>query len=276
MQSKRSTRASSTHRSRVSVRTTDFQLESGPLEQFEANSRDLLAALEKLDREYPAAAGPSSGPQGAFSPAARRAALLAAIVESFNAKGPYRVSVDDVATLLALGDAKTRFAIAENGLAALREIYREGVYDSGSNLTPRTPDSVALFRVRRPTGEVAQVRVQSMEEALNFLRINFAAEGVRRGGDARAFPPLQQRSDAKPDLRPRGDRSACSSRRSPTSGRSSFRSSAARRSSSPARASPRNSTRCSWPTATFSCTTATSPATRACSCSAASSWCSRW
>ena len=155
-----------------------FQLESGPLRQFEGNLRDLLAALEKLDRDFPT--GETSGLQGAFSPSARRAAALESMVESFNAKGPYRVAVDDVATLLALGDAKTRFTVTENGLAALREIYREGVYDSGSNFTPRTTDSVALFRIRRPTGEVAQVRVQSMEEALTFLRINLAAEGVSR------------------------------------------------------------------------------------------------
>jgi hypothetical protein len=155
-----------------------FQLESGPLQQFQGNLRDLLAALEKLDRDFPT--GEASGLQGAFSPSARRAAALENMVESFNAKGPYRVAVDDVATLLALGDAKTRFTVTENGLAALREIYREGVYDSGSNFTPRTTDSVALFRIRRPTGEVAQVRVQSMEEALTFLRINLAAEGVSR------------------------------------------------------------------------------------------------
>jgi hypothetical protein len=155
-----------------------FQLESGPLQQFETNLRELLAALEKLDRDFPA--GESSALQGAFSPGARRVAAFGSIVESFNAKGPYQVAVDDVVTLLALGDAKTRFSIAENGLAALREIYREGVYDSDSNFTPRTTDSVALFRIRRPTGEVAQVRVQSMEEALTFLRINLAAEGASR------------------------------------------------------------------------------------------------
>jgi cyclic-di-AMP phosphodiesterase PgpH len=155
-----------------------FQLESGPLRQFEGNLRALLAALEKLDHDFPT--GETSGLQGAFSPSARRSAALESIVESFNAKGPYRVAVDDVAALLALGDAKSRFTIVENGLAALGEIYREGVYDSGNNFTPRTTDSVALFRIRRPTGEVAQVRVQSMEEALTFLRINLAAEGVSR------------------------------------------------------------------------------------------------
>ena len=155
-----------------------FQLESGPLKQFETNLRELLAALEKLDHDFPA--GETSGLQGTFSSGARRATALESIVGSFNAKGPYQVAVDDVVTLLALGDAKMRFSIAENGLAALREIYREGVYDSSSNFTPRTADSVALFRIRRPTGEVTQVRVQSMEEALTFLRINLAAEGASR------------------------------------------------------------------------------------------------
>jgi len=155
-----------------------FQLESGPLKQFETNLRELLAALEKLDHDFPA--GETSGLQGTFSSGARRATALESIVGSFNAKGPYQVAVDDVVTLLALGDAKKRFSIAENGLAALREIYREGVYDSSSNFTPRTADSVALFRIRRPTGEVTQVRVQSMEEALTFLRINLAAEGASR------------------------------------------------------------------------------------------------
>ena len=162
-----------------------FQLESGPLKQFETNLRELLAALEKLDHDFPA--GETSGLQGTFSSGARRATALESIVGSFNAKGPYQVAVDDVVTLLALGDAKMRFSIAENGLAALREIYREGVYDSSSNFTPRTADSVALFRIRRPTGEVTQVRVQSMEEALTFLRINLAAEGASRGATLALF-----------------------------------------------------------------------------------------
>jgi cyclic-di-AMP phosphodiesterase PgpH len=57
-----------------------YQLESGPLQQFEANLRELLAALEKLERDYPATAVTASGMQGAFSPSARRAAELAAMV----------------------------------------------------------------------------------------------------------------------------------------------------------------------------------------------------
>ncbi len=155
-----------------------FDLESAPLQQFEVNLRELLAGLEKIDRDFPAG-GPSGSP-GTFLSVARRTAAIESLVESFNAKGPYRAAVDDVAMLLALGSAATRSSIVENGLAALREIYREGVYDAGSNLTPRASDSVAMFRIRRPGGDIAQVRVQSMEEALTFLRINLAAEGISR------------------------------------------------------------------------------------------------
>jgi putative nucleotidyltransferase with HDIG domain len=163
-----------------------YHLEFGPLQQFETNLRELLEALDKLERDYPTTAMASSGMQGAFSPSARREAELNRIVEAFNAKGPYQVAVDDVATLLALGDAKTRYALAENGLAALREIYREGVYGSGT-FAAGTSDSVSLFRLRRSTGEIAQMRVQSMEEALTFLRINLAAEGVSRDATLALF-----------------------------------------------------------------------------------------
>ncbi len=51
-------------------------------------------------------------------------------MDDFNAGGLYRTSVDDVAMLLSLGDAKTRFSIVENGLATLHEIYDEGVHNS--------------------------------------------------------------------------------------------------------------------------------------------------
>jgi putative nucleotidyltransferase with HDIG domain len=174
-----------------------YHLEFGPLQQFETNLHELLEALAKLEQDYPATAVASSGMQGAFSPSARREADLTRIVEAFNAKGPYQVSVDDIALLLSLGDARARYAIAENGLAALREIYREGVYGSGT-FASGTSDSVSLFRIRRSTGEIAQMRVQSMEEALTFLRINVAAEGVGRDTTLALFRLF--RNGVTPDL----------------------------------------------------------------------------
>ena len=174
-----------------------YRLEFGPEEQFEASFRDLLAALDKLEQDYPANTVAASGMQGAFSPSARRASELNRIVEAFNAKGPFQVSTEDVAAFLALGDAKARFAIAENALAALREIYRGGVY-SGGTLATGGSDSISVFRIRRPTGEIAPMRVQSLEQALTDLRINLGAEGVSRDALLALFRIF--RNGVTPDL----------------------------------------------------------------------------
>ncbi len=173
-----------------------YHLEFGPLQQFETNLRALIADLNKLETQFPAAA-PAHGAAGANSPEARRNAELNKIVEAFNAKGPYQVSVDDITTLLSLGNAAQRQALIENGLAALREIYQEGVYGAGT-FAAGSPDSVSLFRIRLPTGEINQMRVQSMEEALTFLRINLAAEGVSRDGTLALFRLF--RNGVTPDL----------------------------------------------------------------------------
>jgi len=153
-----------------------YQIEPGPLQQFEGDVKDLLASLENFERDHPA-----EDPTGASQAASRRAAELAPLVDAFNAKGPYRAAVGDVAAFLAVGNARQRLAIAEGALSALREIYRQGVYENNSNFIAGVPDSVSLFRVQRPTGEIAQVRVLSIEEALTFLRMNIPAESVSRG-----------------------------------------------------------------------------------------------
>lgn len=157
-----------------------YRIEMRPLLQFEAAMSELLAALEKLDIQHPAPPAGAAGPPRAFSPSPRLSAELEPIVAAFNAGGSYQASVDDIAALLALGDAKARFATVENGLVALREIYREGVHDGARAFALPPPNSVAIYQIMRPTGEISQARVQSLEEALTFLRINLAAEGLGR------------------------------------------------------------------------------------------------
>ncbi|OHE89312.1 MAG: phosphohydrolase, partial [Verrucomicrobia bacterium RIFCSPLOWO2_12_FULL_64_8] len=157
-----------------------YRLEYQALRQFEAAMGELLQELEKFSHDFPAPAGTTTGLTPAFSPASRRTTELEAIVAAFNEKGPYQVSTDDVAALLALGNARARFAVVENGLVALREIYREGVSDGAGTLALSAPDGVTIFQILRPTGEIAQARVQTLEEALTFLRINLAAEGMGR------------------------------------------------------------------------------------------------
>jgi hypothetical protein len=146
-----------------------YRLDYKPLGEFEAAARDLLAKLEVYEAGRRA---------GTFLAPAAQDPALAAVADEFNVGRTYRVSPDDLAALLGAGDAANRAAIFENGLAALREIYNEGVHDesfSGADV-----NGVVVFQIARPTGDIALRPVQSMEDALTFLRVSLAADGVPR------------------------------------------------------------------------------------------------
>jgi putative nucleotidyltransferase with HDIG domain len=151
-----------------------YRLENEPLRRFEAAARDLLSQLEIFEHRAPA----NGNSLNLSNNQPDRRAALTGITESFNARGPYRVSVDDIAAVLNAGDARLRAALFDNGLAALRDIYAQGVQDG--TLGNAGSNNVTVFQIARPNGEVAQRSVQSVEDALTFLRVNLAAEGVPR------------------------------------------------------------------------------------------------
>jgi putative nucleotidyltransferase with HDIG domain len=146
-----------------------YRAEFAPLQQFETHLHELLDQLEKYEHEFP----PNT------PSLTNRRQVFAAIVEAFNAKGPYRATVDDVALLLASGDAKTRATLVEKCLVTLREIYHEGVHDQSLTANPE-PGSVTVFQIVQPDGDVTQRQVQSLEEALMSLRVTLAPEGTSR------------------------------------------------------------------------------------------------
>ena len=152
-----------------------YRLELEHYRRFEAAARDLLTQLETFERTHPANAPALSD----------RNADLAALVEAFNARGPYHASVEDVAAVLAAGDAKARAALFDTGLAALHDIYTEGVHDD--NLGSSAPGNVTVFQIARPSGDVAVRSVQSMEEAMTFLRVNLTVEGLPRPASLALF-----------------------------------------------------------------------------------------
>jgi uncharacterized domain HDIG len=157
-----------------------YRLETEPLRRFEAAARDLLVQLDAYEQRF-----------DDDSPALTdRRNALAAIAETFNARGPYRVSVDDIAAVLQAGDAKARATLFDNGLAALRDLYAQGVQDGSLNTTG--PNSVTVFQIARANGEVTQRSVQSMEDALTFLRVNLSAEGVPRSAALALFRIFRQ------------------------------------------------------------------------------------
>ncbi len=163
-----------------------YRLDSSNLDRFEAAARDLLGKLAAFEAAHP-------DPTALFFDRRKALALLA---DDFNARGPYETNADDLAALLSAGDATARAALFENGFAALRQIYSEGVHESSA--TGTGPDAVMMFEIERPSGGVAARPVQSMEDALTFLRVSLASEGVPRPAAHALFRLF--RSGVRPNL----------------------------------------------------------------------------
>ncbi|MBS0632056.1 MAG: HDIG domain-containing protein [Verrucomicrobia bacterium] len=161
-----------------------YRLDFEPWRNFETAARDLLAQLEILDNTRPSGrtsifnSAPSSDPRVPL-------AALNGIVDAFNARGGYHVSVEDIATIYGAGDAKARAALFDNGFAALRDIATEGVHDDA--LRNAGPDNITVFQIARPDGAVTQRPVQSLEDALTFLRVTLVTEGQPRAVTSALF-----------------------------------------------------------------------------------------
>ncbi len=147
-----------------------YRIESAPLQQFESAARELLAKLAAFEAAHPAGSANVS-----FT---NRNTALQALTDQFNAARPYHVTAEDLGALLTAGDAATRATLFDSGLAALHEIYGSGVHDAV--LGGAGPGDVAVFQIVRPGGEVSLRPVQSLEDALTFLRVSLATEGVPR------------------------------------------------------------------------------------------------
>ncbi len=225
-----------------------YRLENEPFLRFESAARLLLAQLDSHEAAHPAPPSTSLAPGTALSapttarpvaPAPPRpnsqisnlnsqlspASLrpeFAALAESFNARGPYHATPEDIAALLSIGDSKARAALFENGLAILRDIYAQGVADSAlvgtgnsralvfqiarpapasaplvtPTLTPSANPTPAPSASLTPPSAVATSAnpsaaaprsVQSMEDALTLLRVGLATDGVSRSATQAVF-----------------------------------------------------------------------------------------
>lgn len=163
-----------------------YRLDTAPLERFEAAARTLLARLAAFEAQHP----------DTNSLFFDRRKALAAIADEFNLRGPYETNADDLAELLTAGDATARATLFENGFAALRQIYSMGVQDSGNQ--GAGSDSLMMFEVERPAGGPAARPVQSLEDALAFLRVSLSTEGVPRPAANALFRLF--RSGVQPNL----------------------------------------------------------------------------
>lgn len=144
-----------------------YRIDTEPLHRFEVAIHALLGDIETFEATH------GSGPSIALG----RRAELGMIADSFNARGNYHATPDDIAALLSI-ETKVRAGIFETGIATLRDIYAEGVVDSA--LGGVTPGSTVVFQIIRPNGSIGQRSVQSMEDALTLLRVSVAIDGISR------------------------------------------------------------------------------------------------
>ncbi|MDX2185440.1 MAG: HDIG domain-containing protein [Opitutaceae bacterium] len=145
-----------------------FRLDLSLLQRFEADVATLLTNLAEVEKEI------------ASLPAPERAAKLSAVVDTFDAAGPYRATIDDIEDLLSAGDAGKRAELVGHGLSVLREVSEEGVQDEQTFGNRSEVGNLSVFQIARPSGDVVQRPVQTMEEALTLLRVNLGAEGLPR------------------------------------------------------------------------------------------------
>ena len=145
-----------------------YRLDTDPFRAFETAARALLAQLDAYETAHPITIPVFNNRRTDF----------AAIADSFNARGNYHATAEDIGALLGAGDSKARAALFENGLATLRDLYAEGVSDSA--LAGAGPGSALVFQIARPTGETAPRTVKPMEDALTLLRVSLAGDGVAR------------------------------------------------------------------------------------------------
>ncbi len=147
-----------------------YRLDFDSLQQFDTHLHALLADLTEFERTHPV--------DSAFT--GRRTADFAALVDAFNAKGPYHVSIDDVTALLNSGTPDVRAAWVDTGLRILREIYTQGVHDDRAFGSASDPGRVTIFQVTRSDGSVVQQSSEAIEQAFSYLRVNIAAETGNR------------------------------------------------------------------------------------------------
>lgn len=162
-----------------------YQLDPGASQRFETHLRELFAGVAAWERTV-TRGGRTALPVG---PRIAPPPEIQKLTEQFNRQGPYHAAAEDVMALLQIRDPAERAATIENGLSVLRDIYREGVHQ-GAGLAPGS--GVSLLQLRREDDEIAPARVQSLEEALIFLRVNIVADGSNRETSRALFRLLHQ------------------------------------------------------------------------------------
>ncbi len=146
-----------------------YELDLRPGQLFEQHVRELLEDLERNVEE--------SGIFSSLRSATARSQAIEEVTRRFNAKGRYFATAADVARLLAIGNAAQRRQVVENALGFLRELQQSGIHSASG---PENSSAISLLNIQQADGEVTEAHVQSLGEALTYLRVNIMADVQHR------------------------------------------------------------------------------------------------
>ncbi len=123
--------------------------------------------------------------------AAERMSEIRAFARNFEPDSGYNLNSENIAIILNEIESEKRPEVIREGILILREIYREGVYDSNNQDINVGSGSLLRLNIITEAGELAQVEVQSEEDALRFLRINMSALDIPREASSALFHLLR-------------------------------------------------------------------------------------
>jgi putative nucleotidyltransferase with HDIG domain len=145
-----------------------YRLNLDPYRNFERYIQRLNIRLTQLEEEL-REASPSE-----------RVAAIQKFPRSFEPNNGYNLNAEDVAIILNQIADDARAKAIQEGLMVLREVHREGIYNADQSNLESASGQLTRWTIQREDETMAQVEVQSEEEALRFLRINLSALEVPR------------------------------------------------------------------------------------------------
>ncbi len=146
-----------------------YRVDPAPLRRFELHLNELVASL---------------APYPGLDPA-QRASFLAENTALYNARGPYRASPEDVALFAAADVASAK--LADLGLGILRTLHSQGITAPDDLGGDKNAATLKLLQIVRPDGAVSARPVDTIEDALTYLRVTLAAEEPDRSRAAALY-----------------------------------------------------------------------------------------
>ena len=158
-----------------------YRLDSVPYENFSAYIERLITGLNELNRKVID-----------HSPAEKKVAIET-FTQEFDpqAQGPYHLNSEDLSIILTELDDNQRGIAFEEGLKIMQDIFREGIYDAEHSEIKLQTGRLSFFNIQKETGHIAQVEMQSEEDALRSLRINLLALDITREASAALYRHLR-------------------------------------------------------------------------------------